>query len=214
MKFIVMVIFAIILFCIITVSTANEYLYTITDKRKDDIAVLTMCADECSSECKNLLMSFGHSFFVIENISDEDISVYNYKIPAGEFATFSWWAVDKHMGIWFNIESNYINLTNRYANIECVGMYLDEQELNKLTDYMESNDRYTPIYNCSKQVTKCWNYIAETNEKIADYAIVTPEKVKQQIMNFDEYYQKKIQLIRKICFFDGEDFISFAMEAD
>lgn len=204
----------VILICAAGISSDAEmsYAYSTVAKTTEDVVLLTMCTDECKKECNNMLMSFGHAFFYAENISDSDVYIYNYKLSPRESVTFSWWAVDRHMGIWFNIESNYITLANRYSDIACIGMYLNNDEIAKLNTFMENNDRYTPISNCSKQVMTCWNVLAERGEAIMTSTIATPSILKREIMKFKSAKKRTIEHNENICYYNGTGFTSYKME--
>lgn len=190
----------------------SSYAYNTVARTDGDIALLTMCADECKRECNNLLMSLGHAFFYIENLSDSDIYIYNYRLAPHESATFSWWAIDRHMGIWFNIESNYIALANRYSDIACIGMYLNKSELARLNTFLEKNDCYTPVSNCSKQVMTCWNELSEHGEAIITSTIATPGFLKREINKFKAAKKRAIGHSENICYYNGKSFTSYKME--
>ena len=190
----------------------TDYKYAITPKGEDDIIKLTVCSDDCTEECKNGLHSFGHSFLTAENLTDSSVMLYDYKMKPHETVTFSWWAVDKHMGVWFNIESCYINLTTRYNNLRTVSMYIDANEVETLSHFLENNDYYTPLSNCSKQVIRCWNTIADSDEMLCESKIMTPAKLISEITRFSSWTSLDIGLNTNICYFDNGKAISFTME--
>ena len=159
--------------------------YICAERKADDVLRLSVCADACIDERRNLLMSFGHAFISVENLSDKGIFIYDSELLPGESVTFSWWAVDKHMGIWFNIEPNYIIHGGRYKNVRTVCMYINPDEVQILNRYLKEHDSYSPLGNCSKHVTECWNILAENSEKIESRFIMTPQRLISEINKFE-----------------------------
>ena len=178
-----------------------------------DIIKLTVCADDCEYERKNMLLSFGHAFLVAENLTDEYVDIYGYELAPNDAVTFSWWAVDKHMGIWFNIESAYINLENRYRELSCVSIYIDREDLKVLNEHLKENDAYTPLSNCAKQVLRCWNSIADPNERLKEYSIMTPEKLINEIEKFDNAFALSIEYNENICYMHDGEPVRYVMES-
>ncbi|MFA6661996.1 MAG: hypothetical protein WCS56_03050 [Bacilli bacterium] len=185
--------------------------YTTEDSNTDSIAILSIYSYNGESESKYFIYSLGHSFMSIENITSSDITFFNYTLSPAELITFSWWGINRHMGIWFNMESNYINLYNRYTERYSVDTYLTETGINAIEEYMESNDYYTPFKNCAKMTVDCWNEVSPNTIDLG--AIATPSKLLTVIKKFPNFqYEKEIKLIEKIGYFKGTEFIQYEME--
>ncbi len=182
-------------------------------KKESDIAILTLYSDDGKTECKNFINAYGHTFFSFTNNSDADITIYHYPVSKGETIYFSWWAVDKHLGIWFNIESNYIEKYNRYNTRYSIRTYLDDEEVKTLNSFLNTNDIYDPINNCSKMCLKCWNVVSEDVEKIDIKFLTTPKYMVKEIKKFsDAKYRECIQKAKTIGYMNNGKFVSYEME--
>lgn len=182
-------------------------------KKENDIAILTLFSYDGKSECKNLINAYGHTFLSLTNHSDEKIEIHGYCVVPEDTVYFSWWAVDKHMGIWFNIEPNYIEMYNRYETRYSISIHLDMTEINKLKIFLDQNDYYSPINNCSKMCLKCWNEVAESKEKIDTTLIITPLYMVKKIKEFSNAkYQEEVVFHKEIGYFENNKFVTFRME--
>lgn len=182
-------------------------------KKVDDIAVLTIFSYDGKSECKNGINAYGHSFLSLKNNSNKVIDLYGYQLESGKTVFFSWWAVDKHMGIWFNLEPNYIKLYNRYETRYSVSIDINLDDIATLNTFLSENDYYSPLNNCSKMTLKCWNEVAEGNEKIKIKFLTTPNYVVSKIKTFDESkYVEEVSIDGKIGYINKNEFVTFRME--
>lgn len=159
--------------------------FKVTQQKQTDIAQLTIHSYDGKTECKNWIQAYGHTFLELTNLTDQPIEIYQYQIAPHASATFSWWAVDRHMGIWFNLEPWYIDLYNRYETRASVSIYIDEADIATMNAYMQENDRYTPFDNCSKMSLTCFNLVAEQDEKIHMPLFTTPNYVVSQLKQFE-----------------------------
>lgn len=185
----------------------------VNEKKVDDIAELTIFSYDGKSECKNGINAYGHSFLSLKNNSTKMINLYGYQLESGKTVFFSWWAVDKHMGIWFNLEPNYIKLYHRYETRYSVSIDLNMDDIETLNSFLSQNDHYTPLNNCSKMTLKCWNEVAEENEKIKIKFLTTPNYVVSKIKNFDESkYAQEVSIDGEIGYMDKNEFVTFRME--
>ena len=179
------IIFAAVIFLLCAVPIKCEKEHSIVGEKDDDIIRLSICADDCREESKNLLISLGHAFLKAENLTERSLGIHGYELAPHGFITFSWWAVDAHFGIWFNIEPSY-KASGRYKNIRSLSMYINESELALLNNYMAENDSYSPLGNCAKHVAECWNLLAEPSEKMDMRFIMTPTYIISQTDKFEE----------------------------
>lgn len=186
--------------------------YKANVNKQNCIATLTIFSYDGKSECKYGINAYGHSFLSLENNSDETLDLYGYQLKSGKNVFFSWWAIDKHMGIWFNLESNYILRYNRYETRYSVSTNLDSDDIDSLNTFLQQNDRYSPLDNCSKMTLKCWNSVAEENKKIKVKFITTPNYVVKQIKQFqDSEYVQEIVSAGEIGYMNEHKFIRFRM---
>ena len=185
----------------------------VTPQKSTDIIQLTLHSYDGKSECKNFIQAYGHTFLEMTNLTDYPIEVYQYLVEPHTSVTFSWWAVDRHMGIWFNLESWYIDLYNRYETRVSVSIYIDEADLSRINTYMRENDRYSPFDNCSKMSLTCFNLVAEQEEKISMPLITTPNYVVGQLKQFSECeFAKPITLYGEIGYRTQNKFHTYQME--
>lgn len=185
----------------------------VTPQKSTDIIQLTLHSYDGKSECKNFIQAYGHTFLEMTNLTDYPIEVYQYLVEPHTSVTFSWWAVDRHMGIWFNLEPWYIDLYNRYETRVSVSIYIDEADLSRINTYMRENDRYSPFDNCSKMSLTCFNLVAEQEEKISMPLITTPNYVVSQLKQFSECeFVKPITLYGEIGYRTQNKFHAYQME--
>ena len=191
----------------------HEVMYKVVPKIINDIASITLYSYDGKSESKYFISSYGHTFLEITNLSNEEIILYYQVIKPKESITFSWWAIDIHMGIWFNIEPYYVYLYNRYDTRYSTTIYINYENLNRINSYLEINDKYDPLNNCSKMTLGCWNLVAEKSEKIDILFLTTPTYVVRNIKNFDSFsYSKNLNSKGSIGFIDNKIFNEYKME--
>ncbi|MFR7881021.1 MAG: hypothetical protein ACLU5J_05790 [Christensenellales bacterium] len=117
------------------------------------------------------------------------------------------------MGIWFNIEPYYIYYYNRYDTRYSTTIYMNHDDLDMVNIYLQTNDKYDPLNNCSKMALKCWNLVAEKSEKIDILFLTTPTYVVRNIKTFDSFsYIKSLNNKGSIGFVDNQVFNEYKME--
>lgn len=152
------------------------------DGKETPVAVLTLYSCDGKNESKNFIFAYGHTFMSIVNISENVIEpAYGIDIEKGESIFFSWWAIDTHMGIWFNIEPNYIKNFGRYTDRVSLSRYISRTELEKIRDYLTRNDLYSPVSNCAKNCTDLWNLCAGKDSVYYLGRLRTPKRVCKEI---------------------------------
>ena len=190
-----------------------ESIHQVVPKKNNDIASITLYSYYGKSESKYFIPSYGHTFLEITNLSNEEIILYYQIIQPQESIVFSWWAIDVHMGIWFNIEPYYIYYYNRYDTRYSTTIYMNHDDLDMVNIYLQTNDKYDPLNNCSKMALKCWNLVAEKSEKIDILFLTTPTYVVRNIKTFDSFsYIKSLNNKGSIGFVDNQVFNEYKME--
>lgn len=205
----------ILLIVIITIAftKAISTIQSTIAQKENDKATLTLFSYDGKSESKHFIKAYGHTFLSLTNDSDETLSIHGYSVEPQDTVYLSWWAVDKHMGIWFNIEPNYIEMYNRYETRYSVSTHLDKNEIDKLKAFLDDHDYYSPINNCSKMCLSCWNEVAETTEKIKTVLIVTPNYIVKKIKQFlHAKYQEMIVSHKEIGYLENGQLVMFRME--
>jgi hypothetical protein len=144
-----------------------------------DIAKLTLFS--YSGDYSYGLMNLGHAFLSIDNKSNENITIYNYTLTVGESITLGSWSISQHFGVWFNIESNYIQYNNKYDNRYSISTGLSYDDINTINDFIINNDKWSIVHNCSYFALNLWNSIAENSEKINSRLIYSPQYIQNEI---------------------------------
>lgn len=157
----------------------------------DDTALLSIFSDNGKSESNFFLQNYGHAFLSVTNISDATFFVGDWEVDPDETITIGLWNVLQHSGVWYNLESNYIEEYNKYNKRVSITIGIDSEDIKALSKHINNNDRWTPLYNCSKFALKAWNLVAEENEKINDKFIVSPSYLVNEITKFEEYQENK-----------------------
>lgn len=180
-----------------------------------DIAKLTLFSFNGDGEGRIGLMNLGHAFLSIENISDEPIELLHKNISVGETISIGTWSILEHFGIWYNVESNYIVEHNKYDGRVSITIGIDNEDISTLSNYMSNNDKWNPIYNCSKFALTLWNTVAENSEKINKPIIYTPTYIAKEIKKFDSYETNRaIPTEETIGYFNNSTYISFQIEGE
>jgi len=161
------------------------------DVSDDDVALLSIYADDGSSESNFLLRNYGHAFLSIENISDTSFTIGDRQVNAHETITVGLWNVLEHFGIWYNIESNYISEYNKYSNRYSLTIGISLEDIQKICELIDKSDRWNPFFNCSTFAMKVWNLVAEDNEKINSKLIVSPSYLVKEITKFDDFEKNR-----------------------
>ncbi len=195
--------FLLILFIVLMIGISCNDSFETIEKQDDDIIKMQLVSYDGKSESYNFIKSLGHSFIVLENISDEEIEFFTFKIRSNEMITFSWWAIDIHMGVWFNIEPYFINEMNRYDQRYSVIQYLNYEDLSNINDFITKYDYYNPLDNCAKRCLEVWNLCADDMEKIDETIICNPTYLCNKIKNIDCHnYNSLIDVSCSIGYFD------------
>ncbi len=146
-------------------------------------ATLTIVSDSGESESRYGMPCYGHTFLVLENTSAEVLDFCGRDIEPGENLTFGWWAISSHGGVWFGIESNYIEAYGRYPDRVGLAREIDGDGIARLADYILTHDLYTPLENCAVRAVAAFNdALPEVRELNCGY-FVTPAKVVSAIIS-------------------------------
>lgn len=153
-----------------------------SDGARSATANLTIISDTGESEASHGVPSYGHTFLVIENTSGEVLDFCGRQLMPNENLTFGWWAVSAHSGIWFGLESNYIDSFGRYRGRVALTREIDADGIARLEDYLLTHDLYTPLENCAVRAVAAFNTaIPETRQLRCGY-FTTPAMVYKAIL--------------------------------
>lgn len=151
----------------------------------DDIALLSIFSDDGKSESSFFLRNYGHAFLSVTNISGEAFVVGDQEVMPDETITIGLWNVLNHYGVWYNIESNYIDEYSKYPERVSLTIGIDGNDIKTISDIIDKNDRWTPLFNCSKFALKAWNSVAEESERIDNKLFVSPGYLVEEISKFE-----------------------------
>lgn len=178
--------------------------------KDSDIAYLTLCSYSGEGESNYGLISFGHTFLAIENISNEPIIVYNYEIKSGETITISTWSLSEHFGVWFNVESNYILNHDKYNGRYSITTGISSDDISTINSFINKNDKWSILRNCSYFALSLWNEVAEESEYISRKPIFTPSYIQEEIIKFESYEKNKEIATTDSCYYyNNEQLLEF-----
>lgn len=169
---------------------------------EDSVATLTIFSYNGQGESKFGIKNLGHSFLCLTNTSSNNIVLAGKTVEPNEEIYFGAWSLSVHFGIWFNVESNYIQYYNKYNGRISVDKGINLEELELISDYILENDKWTPLDNCSKFAINLWNTVAKDSEKLTLYAISTPSKLIEELKLFENFkVNKPISVCNKCGYF-------------
>ncbi len=209
---------AIILILIISICTilsacSNDYKEYKVNIYEDDIAYFSLFSYSDIKEDSYGLINLGHAFGVIENISDEVITIYNYELQPNETITIGTWSLSEHFGIWFNVESNYIRHNNKYNGRYSITTGINKNDITTINDFMSNHDSWGIIRNCSYFALSLWNEIAEDSEYIKERPILTPAYIEEEISKFENYeINREINTNDSCYYYDNDKLLEFHFE--
>ena len=179
----------------------------------DDIAKLSLFSYNGKGESTWGLMNLGHSFLSFENISDENISILDKVIAPNETISIGTWSILEHFGVWYNVESVYIETTDKYNGRVSATIGVNSEDLEKIVSFISKKDKWNPINNCSYFALNLWNTVAKESEYINTPLIYTPTYIAEELAKFDSYeYNKPIPSSSKLGYFKNSTYVSFDME--
>lgn len=191
MKKIFISIFLILIICVplFACNTSSEIKHT--SVKSDDVALLTLFTFDGTGESKFGLKNLGHSFLSVENISDSSITVGKNNLEPSDSLTFGTWSIKAHFGVWYNVESVYIDTCNKYDGRISITTGINYDDLEKVNEFISSHDFWTPTNNCSNFALNLWNTIAEEEEELLSPFIYSPKHIAKCLKNFGNYETNK-----------------------
>ena len=165
----------------------------------NDVATLSIFSFNGKGESKYGIKNLGHSFLSITNNSTSNITIAGKEIEPNEEIYFGAWSLSVHFGIWYNVESNYIEFYNKYNGRVSVDKGITIEDIETISDFILTNDTWTPVNNCSRFAIRCWNSVAKESEKLNLRLVNTPTKLIKNLKKFENFEINK---------FDGEIIIN------
>lgn len=140
-------------------------------------AMLSIVSDSGKDYTRYGVPSYGHTYLVIENTSSSALDFCGRVIEPSENLTFGWWAISSHSGIWFGIESNFIEAYGRYPQRVALSREIDGDGIDRLCDYLLTHDIYTPLENCALRAVAAFNTAIPEARQLDCRVFVTPARV-------------------------------------
>jgi hypothetical protein len=149
------------IFTAIIILTINIFLFPVNALATDDnIAKLTIISDGSGIGGK-------HAFLLVENISLNPIEIGNYTLDSNSEVTVGTWGNrNEHKGIWYNLESYYINQTDSYSNRVSLSNEINRNELEIINETLIERDNWSYFNNCSTFASVVWNTVATEDETL------------------------------------------------
>lgn len=184
-----------------------------TTIKDTDIAYLSLFTFDGKSESTMGLMNLGHSFLSLENVSSEPIKIANVVLSPGKTIAIGTWSIKAHFGVWYNVESNYIQDYNKYDGRLSITTGIGLDDIDKVSEFILSHDYWNPLQNCSYFALNLWNEVAEDGEKLDLMAIFSPSAIAKQIKTFESYdVNKEIITDAKFHYFDNDTPVYYELE--
>ena len=179
------------------------------------VGEFTLFTHEGNKNTLPLIFNLGHSYLSFTNTSNETISISTYACSPGETVCIGTWSISSHFGVWYNVESNYNICNNRYDGRLSISKQIDINDVNTITKFIEENNTWSPLKNCSNFALNCWNEIASESEKISKPVIYTPSHIASQIRLFSGYETNKPMVTKdNFGYFEDDTYVAFTMKGD
>ena len=182
----------------------------------NSVGELTIFAlDNASKDSLPLLFNLGHSYLTFKNTTLAPIKIGNYSVSPNETICFGTWSISSHFGVWYNLESNYHETSNRYEGCVSVTKGITASDIEKVNEFIYSHNYWNPLKNCSYFALNLWNTVASKTEQLKKPLIYTPKKVANQIRQFATFETNKhVKTNNNFGYFNDVEYVSFTMEGD
>lgn len=132
----------------------------------------------------------GHAFLSFKNTYSDPIGIGGLIVGRGCEITFGTWDLSVHRGVWYNLESYWINHANKMPNRISVSMKVTMSQVNVINFIIDMWGNYwNLIENCSSFAASVWNNVSKivSGPEISVGAIPTPQGLYNSIKKMDGY---------------------------
>jgi len=158
------------------------FTFYISVSAASDIAELSIFSDGTGGA----LGAGTHSFIALKNISGFVITIGTYDVdPDDEITVGIWGNKLPHKGLWYNMESYFVNQKDSYTNRVSLSMNIDNTQLETITEIIKSSNRWSCFFNCTNLAAKIWN--AVSSEKLSCGFWNTPSSLANSIKSYEFY---------------------------
>ena len=101
----------------------------------------------------------------------------------------------------------YYDSINRYDTVDIVSLsaVLDSEELNKVNNYINSNDYWSKEYNCTTFAAEAWNLISSYTFTFSGTPY--PINLSNQIKKYNYQTNKNLDYNMPTGYYDGDSFV-------
>lgn len=156
---------------------------TVATPSGEVLAELTIHSFDGSYGSLPLVANFGHSFFSIKNLSDQDLTIGNYTLSPEAEVSVGTWGASAHTGIWYSLEAVYYDL-GKYDTATTLSKKLDLNNIIAITKHIKSHDYWSFFYNCSAFTLGAWNSVSTDTDKIKLFGMESPNKLISKMSEF------------------------------
>lgn len=158
------------------------------------------------------LPNFGHSFFSVKNLSDQNFTVGVYEVEPGEELSVGIWGTSAHSGVWYNLESIYYEL-GKYDTAITLTKNISLADIDSLSAHVLAHDRWTFFYNCSTFTLNAWNSVS-TADSLKVFGLASPNKLRHKMQEFTKVSgMKTLTSFREAGYYSGGKFILYELDA-
>ncbi len=183
--------------------------------KQDYVGEFSIFTHPGSKDVLPLLFNLGHSYLSFTNTSDKIIYLAGYKCEPSETVCIGTWSISKHFGVWYNVESNYDIYDNHYDGRLSLTKKINLQDVEKFTEFINKNNAWNPLKNCSYFALNCWNYIVDDCEKLEKPLIYTPKHLANEIKQFETYETNRPYVTKDNFGFFAEDvYVAYTMQGE
>ncbi len=105
----------------------------------------------------------GHAFIAFKNSSSSSVRVGGLNVGSGHEITIGTWGnKSQHQGIWYNLESYFVNNNSAYGNRVSLSMSVTQSDIDTINSIISNNDKWSLTNNCSSFAVKVWNSVSST----------------------------------------------------
>lgn len=173
-----------VILCLITDFNLYDSGTKTLDCEKDGI-IFSITAFDGKNESEAFIKCLGHAWLSIDNKTDKSIFLKDYEILPNETLTFSVWAIEKHFGVVYNLEAQFISQYGRYDGRKSISVNIEESKLEEISRLIDENNNWTMIKNCSAWSINMWNSIVESQAKVKTQTLIyTPERLQKSLNEY------------------------------
>lgn len=143
------------------------------------VAAISIFAVDAESTENYGLLYLGHSFLAFENVSDADLQVGAITLKPGEMCSVGSWGMNAHFGLWYNVESNYIDNAQLYAGRVSLTKGVSAEGMAAVNARLAKLDKWTPFTNCARVAMDTFDAAGGDTLKLG--GLVTPTRLKNEI---------------------------------